>query len=104
MSQNHDHTQVLSRDKTDLKKPIRYWVILHNDHYTTMDFVVFILVSVFHKSQEEAEHLMIKIHQDGQAAIGLYTKEIALTKVRQVEDEASSENFPLKASISPEEE
>ena len=70
-----------------------------NDDYTTMDFVVDVLVNVFNKTIDEAHMLMLKIHKQGEARCGLYSFEIAETKVSQVSVYAQENNFPLKAVI-----
>lgn len=82
--------------------PRRYKVILHNDDYTSMDFVVEILMGVFRKSEEEAHALMLKIHEEGFAVCGVYTKEIAETKVEQVISLARADGFPLKCTMEEE--
>ncbi len=74
----------------------RYEVIIYNDDVTTMDFVVEILIIIFHFTQESAERLMLEIHQKGKSVVGLYPKEIAETKVSQVLNLAKINNFPLK--------
>ncbi|SFV70965.1 ATP-dependent Clp protease adaptor protein ClpS [hydrothermal vent metagenome] len=82
-----------------LAEPTKYKVLLHNDDYTTMDFVVDILVSVFHKNINQAEEIMIVIHKSGKAVCGIYTFEIAETKVYQVKELAKSNGFPLLATM-----
>jgi len=67
-----------------LDKPIQYKVLLHNDDYTTMDFVIEILMGIFHKSLVESEQIMLNIHRVGQAVCGSYVYDIAQTKVHQV--------------------
>lgn len=84
---------------TKIQEPDRYQVILHNDDYTTMNFVVEILQSVFHKSVKEATDLMIRIHKHGAGLCGTFTREIAETKVRRVHFEARSAGFPLKCTM-----
>ncbi|MCX8063730.1 MAG: ATP-dependent Clp protease adaptor ClpS [Candidatus Hydrogenedentes bacterium] len=86
--------------KTDLPK--LYKVLLHNDHYTTMDFVVYILQSVFNKSHDEAVRIMLKVHHEGIGVAGLYIRSIAETKVATVHKLAKDNGFPLRCSISPE--
>jgi ATP-dependent Clp protease adaptor protein ClpS len=82
-----------------VKEPSLYKVILHNDDYTTMDFVVDILISIFLKSKSEAVELMLKIHTDGKAVCGVYIYEIALTKAEQVKRLARENSFPLLATV-----
>lgn len=81
------------------KKPKMYCVILHNDDYTSMEFVVDILINVFHKSQEEAFNLMMNVHKGGKAVAGVYTYDLAVTKKLIVERLAQQEDFPLKLTI-----
>jgi len=82
-----------------LDSPQMYRVILHNDDYTSMEFVVMILTNIFHKSHSEAEELMIAIHKKGSAICGVYTYEIAQTKAEQVKKLAKQNEFPLLATI-----
>ncbi|MBQ9536632.1 MAG: ATP-dependent Clp protease adapter ClpS [Desulfovibrionaceae bacterium] len=79
-----------------LKKPDQYRVILLNDDYTTMDFVVEILCRIFHKSIEDATTIMMSVHRNGRGECGLYTLEIAESKVEQVHYTARNAGFPLK--------
>ena len=76
-----------------------YKVLMHNDDYTTMDFVVNVLTTVFHKSMDEAERIMMKIHREGIAVCGIYTFEIAETKVNEVHHLARHNGFPLKTTF-----
>jgi ATP-dependent Clp protease adaptor protein ClpS len=85
--------------KTELNKPKQYKVILLNDDVSTMEFVVNILKTIFHKSKNEATKIMLNIHNQGSDICGIYSHEIAITKVAQVKYEASKANFPLKAII-----
>jgi ATP-dependent Clp protease adaptor protein ClpS len=91
-----------TRPTTRLQKPPMYRVILHNDDYTTMEFVVEILESVFHKSHAEAYKIMLQVHVQGAGQCGVYTYEIAETKVAEVHDLARSSGFPLRASLEEE--
>ncbi len=88
--------------KTELKKPKMYVVIMHNDDYTTMQFVVQILMQIFNKSAEDASTLMMKIHTTGSAIVGKYTYDIAVTKKLLTEQMAEKEGFPLKMTIDEE--
>lgn len=85
--------------ETEIREPSMYRVIMHNDHYTTMEFVVMVLMSVFHKSEEEASRLMLQIHNSGSAVCGVYILDIAQTKVNHVHSLARREEYPLKCSI-----
>ena len=92
-----DEGEVLVAKK--LKKPDQYRVILLNDDYTTMDFVVEILCKVFHKSVQDATTIMMNVHQQGRGECGIYTFEIAESKVQQVHFIARSAGFPLKCTM-----
>ncbi|MCL2411776.1 MAG: ATP-dependent Clp protease adaptor ClpS [Treponema sp.] len=87
------------KDKT--KEPEQFKVILLNDDYTTMEFVVEILMKIFHKSTEDAFLIMLSVHEKGRGHVGIYTWDIALTKTEQVHAEASANNFPLKCIVEP---
>lgn len=82
-------------------EPPRYAVILHNDDYTTMEFVVEILTLDFSKPYEEAIALMLKIHEEGRAVAGIFSFEIAESKVAKVTEKARKAGFPLKLTIEP---
>lgn len=83
----------------ELSEPSMYKVFLHNDDYTSMDFVVDILMTVFHKNQMEAEKITIQIHERDKAICGLYSFEIAQTKAQEVKQKAKEQEFPLLATI-----
>ena len=84
-------------DELDLDEPKKYKVLLLNDDFSTMDFVIEVLTKIFRKSQSESEVIMLNIHNNGREICGIYTQEIALTKVAQVKTMARKANFPLKA-------
>jgi ATP-dependent Clp protease adaptor protein ClpS len=94
--------EVLEKTKPRTQKPSLYRVILHNDDYTTMEFVVRILESVFLKSPAEAHRIMMQVHTEGHGICGAYPYEVAETKVAQVHDEARRNGFPLRASLEQE--
>ena len=81
----------------------RYRVLLHNDDYTTMDFVIMVLRKIFLKSTNQAETIMWKIHQDGVGVCGIYVYEVAETKLKKTESLARKEGFPLKVTLEKEE-
>jgi ATP-dependent Clp protease adaptor protein ClpS len=81
-----------------LEEPRMFRVILHNDHYTTMDFVVEVLMKVFHKTAAEAIKIMLDVHRKGAGVCGIYAYDIAVTKVSQVRHMAKKREFPLKCS------
>lgn len=89
-------------DEVLLKHPKKYKVFILNDNYTSMNFVVDILMSIFHKSYQEAENIMLEVHKKDKGLCGVYTHEIAETKVMQVIKKAKDNNFPLKATMEEE--
>lgn len=91
-----------TRNQKKLKKPPLYKVLLHNDNYTTREFVVAVLVEVFHKSESEAVQIMLHVHYNGIGVAGVYTYEVAETKIRKVERLARENGFPLRVSMEPE--
>jgi len=84
-------------NELDLEEPKKYKVLLLNDDFSTMAFVIEVLTKVFRKSLNEAETIMLNVHNNGKGLCGVYTKEIAYTKVAQVKTMARKANFPLKA-------
>ncbi len=88
------------KQKNDL--PPMYKVILHNDDYTTMEFVVEILMNIFGKSLEKATQMMLNIHNRGKEVCGIYPREVAETKVEVVHNLASNRGFPLKSTMEKE--
>lgn len=86
----------------EIREPRRYRVLLHNDDYTTMEFVVDILVGIFRKTPEEATAIMLAVHREGLGSCGVYTEEVAETKVAQVHDRARKAGFPLRCSMEEE--
>lgn len=87
------------RGEQEIREPKLYRVILHNDDYTTMDFVIEILISVFHKPVAEAARIMLDVHKKGKGICGVYHYDIAATKVAQVQTLAHKREFPLKCSL-----
>ncbi len=83
----------------ELEEPRMFKVLLHNDDYTSMDFVVDILMRIFHKTKAQAEQIMLQIHKKNKAVCGVYTFEIAQTKAEQVKQLAKENEFPLLATI-----
>jgi len=86
-----------TEDQTD--EPPMYRVLLHNDDYTTMEFVVQVLMAVFHKSVEAATRIMLDVHRQGLGVCGVYPFEVAETKVELVHDLARKNGYPLKCSM-----
>ncbi|CAN5703728.1 ATP-dependent Clp protease adapter ClpS [soil metagenome] len=94
--------EVLERSEQQTKKPELYKVLLLNDDYTTMEFVVEILESVFHKGPAEAYRIMLAVHTQGKGLCGVYSFELAETKVATVVERARENGFPLRAAMEPE--
>ena len=92
-------TDVQERDETRVSEPELYRVLLHNDDYTTMDFVVEVLVVVFLKDLITAARLMLDVHQKGRAEVGTFTYDIARTKVEKVRQMAETRQFPLRCTL-----
>ncbi|HHU94651.1 MAG TPA: ATP-dependent Clp protease adapter ClpS [Alcaligenaceae bacterium] len=86
---------------TTTQPPPLYQVIMLNDDFTTMEFVVAVLTSVFRKSAAEAEHIMLTIHYQGRGICGVYPKDIAATRIQQVHHLAELEQHPLKCVMEP---
>lgn len=96
-----EQTGVKERTRTRLREPKQYNVIFHNDDFTTMEFVVMVLAVVFHKSEADAERIMLDVHRHGQGVAGIYTYDIAVTKAQKATQMARNEDFPLRISIQP---
>lgn len=92
----------ITEKKEKVEKPPLYKVILHNDDYTTMDFVVLVLQKFFYKNETEAAHIMMSVHKKGKGIAGTFTFEVAETKVNQVNSFARSSEHPLKCSLETE--
>jgi len=90
---------VVTESEKKLKTPPLYKVLLHNDDYTTMEFVVQVLQSVFHRSAGDATQIMLHIHKNGLGIAGVYTHEVAETKVAIVEAMARQHEFPLRCTM-----
>lgn len=85
-----------------VQEPRMYRVLILNDHYTTMDFVVEVLVGIFNKSASEATKLMLDVHKKGAGMCGVYTYDVASSKIDKVHTLARERQFPLKCSCEPE--
>jgi ATP-dependent Clp protease adaptor protein ClpS len=94
--------EILERTRQETKKPELYKVLLLNDDYTTMEFVVDVLESIFNKQPAEAFRIMMAVHTQGKGLCGLYPHEVAETKVSTVEERARANGFPLRAAMEPE--
>ena len=107
MSQENDGDEqgdVLTkkREKVQPKKPKLFKVLLHNDDYTTMEFVIFVLQNCFSKSLDEAQEIMLKVHHNGVGICGVYTHEIAESKTAKVHQISKKNGHPLRCSFEPE--
>lgn len=89
-------------EETKIKYPKKYKVLLLNDDYTSMEFVIEVLMSIFHKSYQEAEVIMLEVHKQEKGVCGVYTNEIAETKIMQVHKKARDSGFPLRAEMEEE--
>ena len=98
--QHQDDLGLAERPST--RKPRRYEVVLHNDDYTTQEFVVYILETVFNKPQAEAFAIMMRVHQSGLGIAGIYTRDVAETKVKAARQLAEQNEFPLLVTMEPE--
>ncbi|MDQ2917716.1 MAG: ATP-dependent Clp protease adapter ClpS [Casimicrobiaceae bacterium] len=99
MSNQEQHGSVLDAEETRVKPPPLYKVVLLNDDYTPMDFVVIVLQTVFGMSREKATQVMLQIHREGMGVCGTYTREVAATKVDQVVDLARKHQHPLQCTM-----
>ena len=90
---------VKQKDKVKIKKPRNYKVVMYNDDYTTMEFVINILVSVFNKKLMEAEKIMLDVHEKGKGVAGIYSYDIAITKVSTAMAMAKEKGFPFKLTV-----
>ena len=93
---------VFSETDEEITEPPMYKVLLHNDDFTTMEFVVNVLIYIFNKSVEESTQIMLNVHNEGIGICGVYTFEVAETKVEMVHVEASRNGFPLRCSMEKE--
>ena len=96
MEQNQIKDDVVRKESFD--RPKKYKVIFHNDDFTTMEFVVEVLKTVFYKSEAEAGVIMMKVHHEGQAEVGTYSYDVAMTKIELTKSMARAEGFPLRLS------
>lgn len=98
-----DHEgDLATKTKKKTEKVRRYKVVFHNDDYTTMEFVVLVLMQFFHKSETEATHIMLSVHHKGFGIAGLFTKDVAESKVAQVHDFSKQHGMPLRLTAEPE--
>lgn len=98
--ENNNEVDVLLGEP-EIQEPPMYTVVMFNDDYTPMDFVVFVLISEFRHSEEQAIQIMLNIHNKGKGIAGIYPKDIAETKAHKVNNQARREGFPLMTQIEP---
>ncbi len=99
MSEIEYDEQLATKTRHKIRPPQSFKVLLHNDNYTTMEFVVFVLESVFKKSLEEATQIMFHVHENGVGVCGSYSFEVAETKVESVHGLAKEYEYPLQATM-----
>jgi ATP-dependent Clp protease adaptor protein ClpS len=97
-----EQSQLRERQRIDLREPRRYKVIIYNDDFTTMEFVVMIQKQVFLKSEEEAEALMLQVHHSDKAVVGIYSYDIAVSKAPKATTMAREQGYPLRLTVEEE--
>ena len=100
-AQGEDQSDLLTREKRKVERPKPWKVLLHNDDFTTMQFVIDILVQHFEKSPAEAIHVMLQVHRKGIGVAGVYPRDMAETKVAEVTAEAQAHEMPLLVTAEP---
>lgn len=101
-SKYENDSDVITKKKKQTKKPKRYKVLFHNDDYTTMEFVVYVLEAVFRKTSSEAAQIMLNVHKKGAGIAGVYPYSVAETRVAQSMELARNEGHPLLVTMEPE--
>ena len=101
MSQKFEDNEVLviTDIRQKVEEPPRYKVLLHNDDYTTMDFVIMVLEVVFHKNLQDSSKIMLNVHKQGVGTAGIFSRDVAETKIALVHDMARKNDYPLKCSM-----
>ena len=102
MSKYEQQGDTTTKQRTDNQEPPMYKVLIHNDDYTSMEFVVAVLMQIFDKPQPDATEIMISVHESGIGVAGVYTREISETKVEIVHQLAEQNEFPLRCSMEKE--
>lgn len=92
-------TKLDTKIKNNIKFPLNYRVIMYNDDFTTMEFVVEVLTGIFHKEQEEAIALMMKVHKEGRALVGAYSYDMAMTKTQEAMHLAREQGYPFQIKV-----
>jgi len=90
---------VITKEKPEVKKPNMYVVVLINDDYTPMEFVIYVLQTIFKKSYEEAKEIMLLVHNEGKGICGIYSLDIAETKANQVVEFSRINQHPLECKV-----
>ena len=91
--------QAKEKTKNKIKEPRQFNVVMHNDDFTTMDFVVEVLIDIFHKDEVTAQAIMLNVHKNGHAVVGKYPYDIAITKVEAAISRAKSQGFPFRMTV-----
>lgn len=94
-----EKSSIKERQHTNITEPSKYCVVLHNDDFTPMDLVVFILIRVFFLPFNEANRLMLKVHHEGKAKVGSYSYDIAVSKSAKATQMAREEGYPLRLTV-----
>ena len=102
--ENERDEEFALEERKKTRRPRRFRVLLHNDDYTTMEFVIHVLMEHFGKPPAEATAVMLQVHQKGVGVAGVYSREVAETKVAEVTEEARANGMPLKLTTEPEQE
>ncbi len=97
-----EQQQTRERSRVHVDEPRRYKVIIYNDDFTTMEFVVQVLVQVFYKSEPEAVQLMLQVHHSDKAVVGVYSFDVAMSKMQKATLMARQAGFPLRLTCEPE--
>lgn len=100
--ENEGDSGIITATKQKVKRPSLFKVLIHNDDYTTMEFVIYILQNLFGKSEDQATAIMLKVHEEGHGVCGIYTYEIAETKAQKVAELAKEEGHPLMCTVEKE--
>ena len=100
--QHKEEGELGVKERPKTQEPRRYQVVLHNDDYTTMEFVVLVLEKFFYKTETEATQIMLQVHHKGYGIVGVFTRDVAETKAAQVMDFAKEHGHPLRCTAEPE--
>ena len=98
-----ENAGIMDRERNDVREPRRFKVIIYNDDFTPMGFVVYILTEVFYLDEETAETLMLQVHHSDKAVVGVYSYDIAMSKAQKATEMARQSEYPLRLTVEPEE-